>query len=272
MSGDHIPQAEQMGDESMVRNLAYQAEAIWPQERRLFDRYALTGAPRIVDVGCGTGEISRRLAQLYPQASVLGVDILESNLQLARRDSVQWGERLSYEQGDAFWLRLASDSVDLLVCRHMSQAVPNFPQVLAELTRVLRPGGWLHLLSEDYAMLHMPAGRTDPDRFWLDVVIPFLGSIGCDGRVGRHSPAMFEHLGYSEIRLDYVTVDTLRVPRTTFANILLAWRDGYTPALAEFSGRSTESITAEFDAIIHAIMTPPNYAAWNVPVISGRKP
>ena len=272
MSADHNPQAEQMGDESMVRNLAYQAEAIWPQERGLFDRYGLTGALRILDVGCGTGEVSRHLAQLYPQASVLGVDILESNLQLARRDSAQLGERLSYEQGDAFSLRFPSNSVDLLVCRHMSQAVPNFPQVLAEFTRVLRPGGWLHLLSEDYAMLHMPAGQPDPDRFWLDVVIPFLGSIGCDGRVGRHSPAMFERLGYLDIRLDYVTVDTLRVPRATFANILLAWRDGYTPALAEFSARSSESITAEFDAIIHAIRTPPHYAAWNVPVISGRKP
>ena len=37
------PQAEQMGDESMLRNLAAQAEAIWPQEQRLFDRYQLPG-------------------------------------------------------------------------------------------------------------------------------------------------------------------------------------------------------------------------------------
>ena len=41
MSQDRNPQAEQMGDESMARNLAHQAEAIWPQECRLFDRYGL---------------------------------------------------------------------------------------------------------------------------------------------------------------------------------------------------------------------------------------
>ena len=84
MTREHNPQAEQMGDESMARNLAHQAEAIWPQERRLFDRYDLSGPLRVLDLGCGTGEITRRLAQRYPQAELLGIDILEANLERAR--------------------------------------------------------------------------------------------------------------------------------------------------------------------------------------------
>src|SRR5690606_23451822 len=70
MVREHNPQAEQMGDESMARNLAFQAEAIWPQERALFARYGLSGALRVLDLGCGTGEITRRLAALYPQAQL----------------------------------------------------------------------------------------------------------------------------------------------------------------------------------------------------------
>jgi trans-aconitate methyltransferase len=77
MHRDHNPQAVQMGDESMARNLAFQAQAIWPQEQALFDRYALSGSLRILDLGCGTGEITRRLAQRYPEANVVGVDILD---------------------------------------------------------------------------------------------------------------------------------------------------------------------------------------------------
>lgn len=272
MSQDRNPQAEQMGDESMVRNLAFQAEAIWPQERQLFDRYGLSGALRILDVGCGTGEISRRLAELYPMAMVTGIDILESNLALARRDSSAAGRRIEYQLGDAFGLAYRDTSIDLLVCRHMSQAVPNFPQVLAEFTRVLKPGGWLHLLSEDYGMLHMPVGDRDPDRFWNEVVIGFLASIGCDGRIGRHCAPMLQSLGYEEVAVDYVTVDTLRVPRATFANILRAWRDGYAGSLAVSSGRSLAAINEDFAPIIHAVETPPFYAAWQVPVISGRRP
>jgi hypothetical protein len=71
--------------------------------------------------------------------------------------------------------------------------------------------------------------------------------------------------------MDYVTVDTLRVPRATFAGILKAWRDGYVKPLADASGRSIPEVTADFDAMISAIETPPQYAVWHVPLISGRK-
>jgi ubiquinone/menaquinone biosynthesis C-methylase UbiE len=272
VSHDRNPQAEQMGDESMARNLAHQAEAIWPQELPLFDRYGLSGPIEVLDVGCGTGEITRRLAERYPQARLLGLDILEGNLRLARRDSAAYGERVRYETGDAFALQQADASVDLLVCRHMSQAVPQFARVLAEFRRVLRPGGWLHLLSEDYGMLHMRVGARDPDRFWNQVVMAFFESIECDGRIGRHSPTLLAEAGFAGITMDYLTVDTLRVPRATFAGILQAWKDGYSPALAEASARSIDDIHAEFDGILASIRLAPNYAVWHVPVIAGRRP
>jgi ubiquinone/menaquinone biosynthesis C-methylase UbiE len=273
----HNPQAEQMGDESMARNLAHQAEAIWPQEAPLFDRYALSGALRIADVGCGTGEITRRLAARYPDAQVLGLDLIEANLARARhldaRDAAPGvAARIGYRLGDAFHLPLEAGSVDLLVCRHMSQAVPDFPSVLREFARVLAPGARLHLLSEDYGMLHFPASAADPDGFWQQVVLPFLSSIGCDGRVGRHSPALLAAAGFTGITMDYVTVDTLRVPRPTFAGILRAWRDGYAGVLAEFSGKAQAEVEARFDAILAAIETPPAYGVWHVPVVSGRAP
>jgi ubiquinone/menaquinone biosynthesis C-methylase UbiE len=271
MTDDRNPQAQQMGDESMARNLAFQAQAIWPQEQVLFGRYRLGGPIRILDLGCGTGEITRRLAQLYPQAALIGVDILESNLDLARRDGDAHG-RISYETGDAFALRFAGAHFDLVVCRHMSQAVPNFALVMDEITRVLKPRGWLHLLSEDYAMLRMPRSTQDPDRFWIDNALPYLDSVGCDGRIGRHSPPLLERRGYTELAVDYVIVDTVRVPRPVFAGILRAWRDGYTEPLAQANQRDPAEVRAGFDAMIGAIETPPHYAVWHVPVISGRRP
>ena len=272
MSSERNPQARQMGDESMARNLAHQAEAIWPQEQRLFDRYGLSGGLRILDLGCGTGEITRRLATRFPQAALVGVDILEGNLAIARRDKLPFSDRIEYEHGDAFALRFQDARFDLVVCRHMSQAVPHFPLVLAEITRVLKPDGWLHLLSEDYGMLHMPIGEHDPDRFWNQNAVAFLRSIGCDGRIGRHSPALLEATGYRDIAMDYVVVDTLRVPRATFGGIMRAWRDGYAESLADVSRRPLEAVRADFDTMIEAIEQPPGYVVWQVPVVSGRKP
>jgi SAM-dependent methyltransferase len=275
MNADRNPQAEQMGDESMARNLAHQAEAIWPQEQRLFDRYALAGPLRILDLGCGTGEITRRLAARYPQATLLGIDILEGNLELARRDSASFGERIRYAKGDAFALECADAEFDLVACRHMSQAVPDFPLVLREITRVLKPHGWLHLLSEDYGMLHFPtqdADGFDPDRFWNTNAIAFLRTIHCDGRIGRHSPSLLQAAGYSDVAMDYISVDTLRVPRETFAGIIGAWRDGYSEPIASAIGRTVEAVTGDFDTMIAAIRTPPQYVVWHVPVVSGRTP
>ena len=288
MTHERNPQAQQMGDESMARNLAWQAQAIWPQEQTLFARYALSGPLHILDLGCGTGEITRRVADLYPQAHIVGIDILEGNLALARRDSDVYGDRVRYEVGDAFALQYADASFDLVVCRHMSQAVPHFDKVLDEIGRVLRPGGWLHLLSEDYAMLRMPRHLSaelrlpgswaapsrdfDPDRFWVDHALPFLESIGCDGRIGRHSPPLLEARGYTQLAVDYVIVDTLRVPRETFANILVAWRDGFAPVLAETTHRPLADVRADFDSMISDVATPPNYVVWHVPVISARRP
>ena len=180
--------------------------------------------------------------------------------------------RVAYEQGDAFALRFADAEFDLVACRHLSQAVPDFPRVLDEITRVLRPGGWLHLLSEDYLMLHLPDGPRQPDRFWLEGPIAFLLGIGCDGRAGRHTPPLLQAHGYLEIAMDYVVVDTLRVPRATFAGILEAWRDGYAAPLAAAVRRDPAEVRRDFDAMIDAIATPPNYAVWQVPVASARRP
>ncbi len=124
-------------------------------------------------------------------------------------------------------------------------------------------------------MLHFPAARDgtgfDPDQFWNSHAIAFLGGIGCDGRVGRHSPALLQAAGYLDVAMDYVVVDTLRVPRDVFADIISAWRDGYAPSLSEASGHTEAAVIADFDRMIAAIQTPPQYAVWQVPVASGRK-
>jgi hypothetical protein len=159
----------------------------------------------------------------------------------------------------------------------MSQSVPDFHLVLREITRVLKPGGWLHLLSEDYGMLHFPVpsgtgGDLDPDDLWHDFVFPFFRATRCDGRVGRHSFGLLKKAGYEAISVDYVTVDTQRVPRETFAGVLRAWGEGYSDVLAQASGGSSRDVARRFETIVAAILDPDQYAVWQVPVISGRKP
>src|SRR5262245_33606518 len=99
---DLSPQAKQMADESMVRNLDAQARAIWPQEVELIRRYGLDGDIRILDAGCGTGEGASRLAALFGQATILGVDIIDVHLALARSRHAHVGPRLRFEHQTIF--------------------------------------------------------------------------------------------------------------------------------------------------------------------------
>lgn len=272
MSQDRNPQAEQMADESMIRNLTAQANAIWPQERALFARYNLPPDCRIADIGCGSGEITSRLAALYPRAEIVGIDILEHTVELARGRYAALAPRVRFEQGDAFELKLPSAHYDLVVCRHVTQSIPEPERVLAEMKRIARPGGWLHVLSEDYRMLHFMPGHLDPDRLWQELVPAACKGMGVDERIGRRTWTLLRALGLEQLAVDYVTVDTLRVPRETFAAIIEAWRDGYTGVISQQAGRSEEEVRAYFDAMITNILHPEEYAVWQVPVLGGRKP
>jgi SAM-dependent methyltransferase len=265
------PQGEQMADESMVRTLAAQIEAIWPQEKSLINFYRLPRHARVLDVGAGTGEFSARVAEMLPEATVTGVELLEASVEHARERYAALAPRLKFETGDAFHLAQADNSFDLVANRHMIQSVPHVERILAELVRVAKPGGHVHVLAEDYLMLHMMSGPLDSDVFWRKAPVDFAERTGTDARIGRKAWTLMRAAGLIDVRVDYVVVDTLRVPRRVFADIITAWRDGYVDALStpEFP---PALVRQHFNEIIASILNPDHYAVWHVPIVSGVKP
>jgi ubiquinone/menaquinone biosynthesis C-methylase UbiE len=266
------PQAKQMADESMVRNLTAQARAIWPQEAPLLLRYALPAEPRILDAGCGTGEAASRVAELFPRASILGVDIVDSSLELARQRYGNLAPRVRFEHRSVYELGLGDNSFDLTVCRHVIHSIPHADRVIAEFVRVTRPGGWLHLIAEDYGMLHFQRSALDPRDFWHQGPPAFGAATGTDLFIGRDIYGILAARQLEQIRIDYVIVDTLRVPRETFAAIIEAWRDGYAEAIGEYTPISREKAVEYFNQMIANIRDPLGYALWMVPVVSARVP
>ena len=264
------PQAKEMADESMVRNLAAQAEAIWPQEEPIFARHD-PGGGAVLDVGCGTGEITARLAARFPRASFVGIDLEEPHLDRARTRCAAFGSRVRFQTGDALALPFDEASFDLVVCRHLLQAVPDAGCVLSEIQRVLRPGGRMHLIAEDYGMLLCHPTELDSDGFWQRLPSRYAAAVGCGLHVGRKTFTLLHDLGLADIAVDYVVVDTLRVERDTFARIWEAWRDGYTDSIVEHSGVSREEIEQRWREMIDCARDPRGYALWQVPVWTAKK-
>ena len=166
--------------------------------------------------------------------------------------------------------RMPDNTFDLVANRHMVQSVPHVDRILAELVRVTKPGGRVHVLAEDYSMLHMMSGPLDPDVFWRKGPVEFSMRTDTDSRIGRRAWTLLREAGLNDVRVDYVVVDTLRVPRRVFADIITAWRDGYVDALATPEFPAT-LVRQHFDEIIASILNPEHYAVWHVPIVSGVK-
>lgn len=287
MSVDLFPQAGPMADESMVRNLSAQAEAIWPLEQPLLSRYGV-GADdpvRVLDAGCGTGEFALRLGMLWPRATVLGVDILDHHLDLARRRAAAnldgsgcpLGDRLRFEHRSIYQLDLPGGSFDLVACRHVLQSIPQPERVIAELARVTRPGGRLHLIVEDYGMVHFPRvapggpGAIDVPAFWLLSCTDFGAATSTDLFIGRHAVPLLERLGLKDVTIDYLPVDTTRA-REPLRRIFTAWRDGYVDVIGDKTRFAREQVRAAYDAMLATLDDERAYAVWHVPVASARVP
>jgi ubiquinone/menaquinone biosynthesis C-methylase UbiE len=269
---DLNPQGKQMAHESMVRNLDAQARAIWPQEILLVQRYSIPSNARILDAGCGTGEGTSPLAELFSSAQVLGVDIIDDHLELARSRYAHLAPRLAFEHQNLFNLNAPDRSFDLTVCRHVIHSIPHPEQVITELVRVTRQGGYLHLIPEDYGMLHFHRAELDPRDFWHVAPAAFGSATQSDLFIGRHIFGILAGMNLQEIAIDYVIVDTLRVPRETFAAIIEAWRDGYAESIGQLTPISQESAVAYFNQMIANIRDPIGYAVWMVPVVRARVP
>jgi trans-aconitate 2-methyltransferase len=116
------------------------------RSRPYFDLLARVGAgdpeyapAEVVDLGCGPGNLTATLPKRWPTAQVHGVD---SSSAMADQARTLAGERLSFEVADLREYRPAGP-VDVVVSNATLQWVPGHLDLLGELARWLRPGGWL---------------------------------------------------------------------------------------------------------------------------------
>ena len=113
--------------------------------QRMLDYIDLPPNSNVLDIGCGTGRLLQRLAREFPSLKGTGLDFSEQMLLQARRSN-QYRSRLIFVQGSSSPLRFVDEQFDAVFCTisflHYLQPDP----VLAEIYRVLRPGGIFYLV------------------------------------------------------------------------------------------------------------------------------
>ncbi len=198
-----------------------------PQQREmrqtfLADVYFPTNA-HVLEVGCGTGVMTRTLARWPNVSAVTGVDTAPSLLSKARELAADL-PNLTFREADGRSLPFEDETFDVVVFDTTLTHVPGPERALAEALRVLRPLGWLAIFDGDYVTITVAIGEHDPlqdcvdalgDAFlhnrWLGRRLPTLAR-GCGFETARFRGHSYVETNEAEYMLTIVdrAIDTLR--------------------------------------------------------------
>ena len=116
------------------------------------DSLPLTPSSRVLDLACGDGFYTRRLAErLGPGGSVIGADVDPNYIKLAKKECAAYRGPTTIDFVEASFDRLPypARSFDMIWCAQSLQSLPDPVHVLKEIAPLLRPGGTVGILEND---------------------------------------------------------------------------------------------------------------------------
>ena len=123
-------------------------------KRRLIGQAQVRSGQRVLDLGCGTGTLTVMVKQAHPNSEVTGLDADPQILEIARHKAAQAGLPITFDEGMAYQLpypdALFDRVLSSLLFHHLS--TQDKEKTLAEIHRVLKPDGELHLV--DFGVPH----------------------------------------------------------------------------------------------------------------------
>ena len=155
-----------------VRSIAASLErrAVDPAQQAILEALVVDLPPLqdavVLEIGCGTGPVCRRLAAIPGVARVMGVDPAPILIERARE--LAEDGRLAFFVADGRDTGLDTASFDGVVLYTLLSHVPDQPAVLTEAHRVLKPGGWLAVCDADFSKTSVATGPGDPLQACVD--------------------------------------------------------------------------------------------------------
>lgn len=157
---------------------------------------------RLLDVGCGPGTITADLAELVAPGTVLGIDAATGVLAEARDHA---GRRTSaadsaptFAAADVHRLPLAAGAVDVVHAHQVLQHLMDPVGALAEMGRVLAPGGILAVRDSDYGAFAWAPADERLDR-WMELYHQVTRANGAQADAGRYLLGWVQQAGFSDV-------------------------------------------------------------------------
>ena len=222
----------------------------------------------VLDAGCGAGVDTVKLADLVgAMGKVVGVDMDETMLAEADKTLADHPLKSSvvHESGDVTALKYQSETFDSVRAERLLQVLPLELEesVVAELLRVLKPGGRLVLVDTDWATASVASGD---DLFERKLVRFFAESMRPNGYAGRNLHALLAKAGLEDLRVDVFPIVSHSVARTPFGGDWL-----HEGAVAK--GIATHEQMQAWRARLEALeQSGEFFSSVNMVIVSGKKP
>jgi ubiquinone/menaquinone biosynthesis C-methylase UbiE len=199
---------DQLDRGAELRRLERQAGVALDRERAAVASLGVDPAATVLDLGCGPGLMSARLLELVPEGALIGADADPALLARARARCAAAGGRARFIEAWADALPIADQSVDLVYARFLFQHLPRPLAVLAELRRVLRPGGRVCVLDTDDGNLLVHPAPPALERL-LQASAAGQRARGGDRQVGRKLRELLTRAGFAQVavRLEPFTAE-----------------------------------------------------------------
>ena len=121
----------------ITKALSFGRDAAW--KRNLIATLPELPDPSCADLACGTGDITRMLAERYPAGKIAGLDLTPAMLEIAHERTAE--SRIDYMEGSMADLPFDNGSIDIVTGGYALRNAPSLDQTITEISRVLRPGG-----------------------------------------------------------------------------------------------------------------------------------
>ena len=164
--------------------LSFGRDSAW--KRKFIQCLPAMKNPQCLDLACGTGDITGLLAEKYSSGSIVGLDINEKMLTLAKTKAAF--SNIRFVLGDMSHTGFENDRFDLITGGYALRNAPCITETLKEIFRILQPGGYCALL--DFSKSHRP---------WLQAVSLSLLTIwgGLWGLILHGNPAIYAYIAKS---------------------------------------------------------------------------
>ncbi len=206
MKGSYNIDSFTKNQKTEITRLKSQVELFYSQELEIYKRLGMKNGMKVMDCGCGTGILLFNLAENFPQSTFTGLEIDSFLFDNFQNNIIQYNTlNIKAKQGSIYQTGENDEFYDIVISRLVIEHLEKPDRALEELYRILKPGGKLIIVSNDFEY-HV---LTNPHIPELDLMYQAYCKSrineGGNPYIGRELPYYLQNLGAQHLQINIAT-------------------------------------------------------------------